>query len=93
MEKALSPLDYRTIYEDARNYLLNFDCVNETLLNKYLDEWKNNAPESIEDLLEGMLGSVQNRQGMPNTIGKVENLKSYLCDFKPNQIIAEFHND
>lgn len=93
MKKELSSSDCKRIYKEARNYVLSFKGVNETLLDKYLDKWKNNAPTSIEDLLERMLNSVQNKRDMPNTIGKVENLKSYLCDFKPDQIIAEFHDD
>jgi len=93
MKRELSYPDYMRIYGEARKYLLTFNNVNEPLLDKYLDKWKQNVPKSIEDLLEGMLNSVKNRRNMSNTIGNVENLRQCLCGFKPDQIIAEFNND
>jgi len=93
MKKVLQFSDCRKIFDEARNYLLTFPKVDNLLIDKYLDEWKSNISKSIEDLLEGMLYSVKNRQGMPNTIGNVENLKPYLCNFKPDQILAEFYGD
>lgn len=93
MKRVLSASDCRIIYDEARKYLLSFNEIDSVLLDKYLDEWKGNIPASIEDLLEGMLSSVKNRQAMPNTIGDVENLRPYLYDFKPDRILDEFHND
>lgn len=81
------------ILKEARNYLLTFQGVDEQLINKHLDEWKERSPTSMENLLEGMLSSVSNKQGMPNTIGKVENLKTVLYDFDPKKISVEFNND
>ena len=93
MKKQFSAQHCRSIYEKATTYLLAFNGVDQPLLNKYLNEWQENSPESIEDLLEGLLSSASNKQGMPNTIGKVENLKSILCDFNPTKIVMEFDKD
>lgn len=93
MKKQFSAQHCRRIYEEARTYLLTFKDVDQPLLNRYLDEWQENSPESIEDLLEGLLSSASNKQGMPNTIGKVENLKTILCDFNPTKILKEFDSD
>jgi hypothetical protein len=95
MKKQFTPSECKAIYDEARKYLLTLDKVDNALLNKYLDEWKEkkNLPKSIADLLWGILNSVKNRQGMPNTIGEVENLRPYLCEFEPHRIITEFQDD
>jgi hypothetical protein len=95
MNRELSASSCRLIFKEARKYLLRFPQVSNTLIDKYLDEWKCNIPNSIEDLLEGVLLSVRNRQGMPNTItdNDVENLKAYLFGYNPRKIQCEFQNN
>jgi hypothetical protein len=93
MSKELSVSKCKEIFSKARNYLLSFEGIDESIIDKHLDKWKNNIPNSLEDLLFGMLDSIRNRQGMPNTIGDIEKLKTYLCDFKPSEVIKEYNGD
>lgn len=74
----------------AREYLLSFDGIEEDILNMHLDDWKTSSPESIGDLLFGILDSVRNRQGMPNSIGEIERLRTVLYDFNPYQLASYF---
>ncbi len=97
MKKQFARSECRAIYDEARKYLLTLDNVNDALLNKYLDEWKDkeNLPKSIEDLLLGILNSVTNRQGMRKKMGfdeqkGVEILQQCLFNFEPKRIITEF---
>lgn len=83
----------KKVYERARNYLLSFDGVDNEIIDKHLDHWKQNNPKSLKTLLFAMLDSVQNRLGMPNAIGKLENLRTCFCDFDPTKIIREYKND
>lgn len=81
------------VYEMARSYLLSFDDVDNDIVDKHLDHWKQNNPKSLKELLFAILDSVQNRQGMPNAIGKIESLRTCYCDFDPAKIIREYKND
>lgn len=78
------------IFESARLYLLSIPGVNNTMIDNHLNNWKTHKPESLRDLLFGMLGSVQNKRAMPNSIGPLNNLKPHLEEFDPQQIIAKY---
>ena len=84
---------YPEIYAKAWEYLLSFKEVNRSIINKHLDEYKEDNPESLEDVLYAILESVKNRQGMPKAIGRIENIEPYLCGFNPTRIIEEYNND
>ena len=88
--KVLNVSEKKRIFEKAREYLLSFEGIDSEVLNRHLDEWNNSAPESMEDLLLGMLDSIKNRQGMPNFIGEIEELRPVLKDFNPNTIIDNY---
>ena len=82
------------ICNQAREYLLSFDCINEKILDKHLNAWREyKPPQSVSGLLYEMLRSISNRQEMPNTIGDIENLRSYLEDFVPMQIVGKYDNN
>jgi hypothetical protein len=76
------------ICNQAREYLLSFDRIDEKMLDKHLKIPK--PPQSVPGLLYGMLRSISNRRGMSNTIGDIENLRSYLEDFVPMQIVKKY---
>ena len=61
-------------YNKAKEYLLSFDAVTNEMLEAQLVEWRKRKPKSIQDLFKSFLGHAQNRQGMPNSIGDIENL-------------------
>jgi len=81
------------IFERAREYLLSFEGIDEYILDRHLDHWKEDNPESVQDLLRAMLHSVCNRQGMSNAIGSIRNLRPYLLDFNPPEITEEYNGD
>ncbi len=80
----------KEIFAFAKKYLLSFESVDEALLNKYLDLWKDNKPDSIADLYAGILHSSSNKQGMPRSIGKIKELKPYLEDFYPDSVLKRY---
>jgi len=84
---------YRRIFADACEYLLSFDVVDRELLDKHLDNWKERKPKSIQNLLFAMLGSVSNKQGMPNTIGDIGKIRPYLEGFDPVKIVEKYGSD
>ncbi len=80
------------IFGAARVYLLTFEGVNNNMIDKHLNLWKEGKRDSINDLLFGVLEAVKTRQGMQNAIGEIEQLRQYLQDFSPRQIIARYDN-
>lgn len=93
MKREFTKEECQKIYSEARKYLLDFDEINEDILEKHLDNYKIGAATSIEELLKKILNSVKNKQAMPNTIGDIDKLGPYLCDFNPKQIIIVFENN
>lgn len=93
MKREFTKEECQKIYSEARKYLLDFDEINEDILEKHLDNYKIGAATSIEELLKKILNSVKNKQAMPNTIGDIDKLGPYLCDFNPKQIITVFENN
>ena len=68
-------------YRKAKAYLLTFDLVTEEMLEDQINEWQKRKPETIKDIFKALLLHAQNRQGMPNSIGDIENLSKFLFDF------------
>ena len=87
-------LYYKRIFEKAREYLLSFEEINKNMIEKHLNHWKEKQKaNSLNDLLVAILESAQNKQGMPNTIGDIKNLRPYLEDFAPLRIIEKYDNN
>ncbi len=86
-------LIYAKIFDKAREYLLSFEGIDDKIINKHLDHWKEDNPESLEDLLHAILDSVKDRQGMHNAIGKLDNYEPHLYGFDPRKIGREYDND
>jgi len=82
---------YGMIFQMAREYLLNF--VSEDVLKQQLELGLNKKPNSIAELFRGLLGSLSNRGSMQNSIGDIDNLKSFLFDFEPSLIVEEYGDD
>ncbi|MBC8147926.1 MAG: hypothetical protein H8E98_08100 [Bacteroidetes bacterium] len=68
-------------YYKAKEYLLSFDSITDDILNIHLNEWMHGNPKSIDELFRVFLEHAQNRQGMPNSIGNIENLSPILFGF------------
>lgn len=68
-------------YNKAKSYLLSFDQVTAEMLEDHINEWQIRKPETIKDLFTAFLVHAQNRQGMPNSIGNIQNLSKLLFGF------------
>ena len=79
-------------YNKAVEYLLSFEKINDEILKLHLDEWKTRKPKSIKELFIAFLGHAQNRQGMPNSIGNINNLSPMLFDFEHKKVNEEYKN-
>jgi len=73
----------KAIIKLAKEYLLSFHEVSEDMLERQLNEWKQRRPSSIKELFQAFLSHAQNRQGMPNSIGEINELSSILYNFNP----------
>lgn len=74
----------------AREYLLSFDEVTEQMIDRHLSEWKERKPISLNGLFRAFIMHAQNRQGMPNAIGDIDNLSEILFDFSPSDILSKY---
>lgn len=85
---------YRKIMEEAREYLLSFDEVTEEMIDTHLKLWKEDNPNSLEDLLQGLLNSAISREGMRgidrNTI---KDLRPHLKAFNPPALVQKHKDD
>ena len=85
--------DYQKIFEMAKTYLLSFERVDNTILERHLNYWKNRKPKSMNEMLKAMLVHAKNRRMMNNAIGNIENLRSLLFDFEPSIIVEKYGSD
>lgn len=93
MEKLKEEEIFKKIYDEAYNYLLSFDEINKQIIEKQLKNWKVNKVNSINDVYLRMLKSIRDKQGMPNSIGNVENLKPFLENFNPKRVLKRYGSD
>ena len=84
---------YRKIFDEAHEYLLSFDPIDENMLDKHINGWKECKNQSVQDLLWGMLESVSNKRNMQSTIGSIEELRPFLEDFILPRIIEKYDDD
>jgi len=81
---------HRDIYNAAYDYLLSFDSVDERLIEVHLNRWEEGKASDLTELYRGLLEASQNRQGMPNAIGDVDDLSGYLYGFSPGEVLATY---
>lgn len=79
-------------YNEAKKYLLKFKPVTSEMLEAHINEWKDKKPDSIKKLFKAFLVHAQNRQGMPNSIGDIENLSSVLCEFDHLRVSKKYND-
>ncbi|MCX5882712.1 MAG: hypothetical protein NTU74_13200 [Deltaproteobacteria bacterium] len=72
------------------DYLLSFDEVTEPMIERHLSEWKERKPTSLIGLFRAFIMHAQNRQGMPNAIGDIDNLSDILFDFRASEILSKY---
>lgn len=81
---------FKKIYDEAYNYLLSFDEINKQIIEKHLKNWKIKKVNSMNDVYLRMLKSLRNKQGMPNSIGNVEDLKPFLENFNTKRVLKKY---
>lgn len=89
----MSRMQYVTIFEMAREYLLSFAEIDEEILDRHLKAGENKKMLSMNDVMKAMLNSIQNRGGMPNTIGELENIREPLFGFNPYRVTESYGQD
>jgi len=82
----------KTIFETANEYLLSFDGITQEMINKHLNDWKDGKVKTIPDLCYKMIFHAQNQQGMPNSIGDIDNISSFVFNFNPHEILKNYNN-
>lgn len=80
----------RRIYNAAFNYLLEFDEVDEALIESHLNDWEEKSPNSLNEIYRGLLQSARSRQGMPNSIGPLSELEAPLYGYSPEHVIDRY---
>lgn len=83
-------MEEQKFIQKARDYLLSFDQVTDEIIDAHLNHWKVRKPTSISELFRAFLLHAQNRQGMPNSIGDIENLRGALFDFSPFEVSKKY---
>lgn len=77
-------------FEQAREYLLSFGGVTDVIIEMQLNEWETRKPSNIKELFRAFLTHAQNRQGMPNSIGDIEQLSPVLFGFNPREVAKSY---
>lgn len=85
-------MNKKKLFEFGKEYLLRRQEITEEILEHYLTLWQIRKPRNMEELCRNMIDHAQNRRGMPNSIGDIENLREILFDFKPEKIKHNFDN-
>lgn len=83
-------MDSCLLVSEARNYLLQKPGVTKEILDAHLLLWKKSKKSTIEALFRSMLTHAQNRQGMPNAIGNIDNLAPVLFGFSPQKVVQHY---
>tara|TARA_R110001599_G_scaffold87470_1_gene233322 strand:- start:2442 stop:3212 length:771 start_codon:yes stop_codon:yes gene_type:complete len=85
-------LEEQEYIQKARDYLLSFEQVTDEIIDAHLNHWKVRKPRTISELFRAFLLHAQNRQGMPNSIGDIEDLRSVLCEFSPSEVSKRYQS-
>jgi hypothetical protein len=83
-------MNHNKVVEVTKAYILERNGNNSEKLEYYLSNWENRKPKNLNELFKNMLMHSQNRQGMPNSIGKIENLRKYLFEFDPKEVSKNY---
>ena len=87
-----SPISCALLVKEAREYLLSFEQITPKVLDQHLHAWKRGKPATKAEVFLKLIKHAQNRQGMPNSIGKVERLRTVLCEFNPDKVLKTYSN-
>ncbi len=85
---------YKAIYEDAKSFLLELDGVDKQLLEKHLNDYKEN-PENLSAVMNDILLSVKNKRNMSKSITeeKIEKIRDHMWNFNPEEVINNYGYD
>lgn len=75
---------------EAKAYLLALPDVTEEMLNQHLYYWREKKPKDMNALFYAFLNHAKNRQGMPNSIGKINSLSEVLFNFDPYKVASNY---
>ncbi len=83
------------IFEMGRMYLLQFDGIDENVLDQHLTQHSQyyKKIKTLSEVYENMLQSVRSQRHMPNVIGDLRRLIDPFCAFDPTRIIETYGND
>ncbi|MDD3985642.1 MAG: hypothetical protein PHY59_07140 [Methanobacterium sp.] len=79
-------MDNQKIYDKAKEYLLSFPEINNEILNNHLNYWKGKKPKDLKELFKKMVFHSTNRQSMPNVIGDIDKLSSYIYNWNYEKV-------
>lgn len=82
--------NYQDIYNEAEQYLLSFDPVEQHLLDRHLNAWNDNEPTDLFELYHGLLKAAKTKRGMPNSIGEIQRLDHLLHGFSPQGVVDAY---
>ena len=83
------------IIESGRNYLLGFQGITEAILDQHLNEYQilHEQLQSLSDVYKAILMSARTKRHLPRVLPEIETLRDTLCEFDPNRVIQQYHND
>lgn len=84
--------NYREIYDEAFHYLESFSQVDSDIIERHLSRWEDGEAEDLSELYRGLLLACQNRQGMPNSIGSLDELDDFLYGFSPMAVLESYES-
>jgi hypothetical protein len=85
-----TPIAADLLVGEGRAYLLAFNGVTPEVLDIHLQGWKRDKCATKAELFRSMVMHAQNRQGMPNSIGDIGNLRAVFCDFNPDRVLKTY---
>ncbi|MDO9579265.1 MAG: hypothetical protein Q7J06_01675 [Bacteroidales bacterium] len=81
----------KLVYEEACKFLGS--KVSKHVLNKQLNYYYNCRLKTVNDIFYQLIGSLKNKQSMPNSIGDINELKYYVFNFNPRKVNKIYEND
>jgi len=83
----MNEIDY---FEQGKLYLLEFDGISEEMIDAQLNAWKDQKVSSLPEVYKALLNHAKNRRGMPNSIGKIENIEHLLFSFDHKKVLEAY---
>ncbi|OHB66106.1 MAG: hypothetical protein A2Y76_03550 [Planctomycetes bacterium RBG_13_60_9] len=78
------------VWNEAIAYLAH--RMDGSLLREYMSPSEGRNPQTIMQAYRSLVDSIQNRQGMPHSIGSIDRLSGVLCAFDPRAVLATYPN-